>query len=97
MPEDVTRHREIFLKAPRAVLAHNSIDFKPRQLQLDTWWEALSTVSTVDETFICLIRQLHTFKDFHTLTVHHYLLHFRHLKYLPNSGPQLPHEVFLKA
>lgn len=66
-------HREI-LKATRAVLAHNSIDFKPCQQELDTWWEALSTTFTVAQTFISLIKQLHTFRDFHTLTVHHYYL-----------------------
>lgn len=89
MPEDVTRE---VLKAPGAALTHNSIDFKPRQLQLDTWWEALSTIPTAAETFICLIRQLHTFRGSHTLAVHHCLLHLRHLKDLPKSGPRLLHE-----
>lgn len=75
MPDDITRYWEgFFLKVPGALLAHHSRDFQPRQLQLDSWWEALPTISTGNEIFICFIRQLCTFRDFHTLALHHYLL-----------------------
>lgn len=62
--------REIFFKGPQEQFWH-IIPLISNHVNCSL---TLSTISTADETFICLIRQLHTFRDFHTRTVHHYLL-----------------------